>query len=1239
LLLGTAILFWNSLTSAAETNPPSVEIQEIKPTVFFPKVEPGEPLKQLAQLKLKNSGGPVAARVRVAMRGQPELLQPLGELPAGESTRGIQVPDITHPAELTLKLLLGDEDRLVDQRTLTWQPQRKWKIYHVAYSHHDLGYADYYHMMRRDVREWGTELALLYCRQTDDWEEDSKYRWTIETAELMADFIQAQPKAILDELVQRIREGRIELGGIHNSVNTDGMSYEALARLFYTPNRYIVDLLGIEPRKTAILDDVVGLTRPLPLYSKEADVPYFYHGRNALQDQLQPASAQPVYYWMAPDGDRNHMTLFRTQHYHLSGAGQFGAGLEALNLREVEKLITEYANRPDWPYDSILSVDSWDFSIPEMRKVTQIRDWNNGFSYPRIVCATMTMFYDAIAAQMDPAKVFVFDKDAPNTWIDQDYTDVEAAGQARLLGYELPTIEKLSTLAMALGGKGYPWTDIWQAYHRLLMYHEHTNAAYAEGPIYAPYSLKDKTAANALYYEAEVEMHRRLAAEGQEFAAEAQRAALAKLEAMIPTTADQTLVVFNPLTWPRTGVVRVEGAGLPESFDLVDNATRRKVVWQKLPDGAVVFLGENIPSLGYKTYGVFEGKGKARARSATLTATATTLENKFYRVTFDAKTGGITSLLDKPLGVELVDQGAPYRLNEYLYHHVHGKEPKWHRVESANLTPWAGPVAAVMTATVQAFGTEKILQEVILYSDVKRIDFVQRLEKSSCGRTLADYKARDPERANNHKEAVFYALPFNIPEFQIRHELAGAVVEPITDQAVGSSTDYYNVQHFVDIFGPRYGVTLATLEGGLVEYGKPRPSQTWIGESILKKPEQSHMYLYLMNNWFGTNIRIDQPGPKKFRWSLRSHAGDWKQSQAYTFGWDVSHPLLARVMTGRQEGKLPADRYSFLEINKPNVVLTTMKPAEANGSGLILRLHELAGAETEVTVSLPFLDEISQANETSLIEVDRPTPVKILNRNQVTFTIRPHGVKTIRLQLSGSLPRISQPAARALSDMEVELTWRAEGGSAETVSHYNIYRDTVPDFAPGLRHWVGSSTQSAFTDRPRLHYGGWIDNRLEPESTYFYKVRAVDRWNNEGPASSPVLATTLKAGERSAVPARVQGLYVVNVSPVSPHNYLALWFYTNCESDVTRYQIFRGTQAGLGADFSNLLTEVDATTKFSHTTPHGFGTVTRELREYNRILYVDQDVKPGTTYYYQVRAVDRNGVAGEPSREASARTK
>lgn len=1223
-----AMVWWMPQGIADDTHK-ALQIREIVPTGIFPRPEPHGILHQIADLHLHNNGAVTTVTATIALAGRPVVTERLGEVPSGASVKQIRVPDVEHPEDLTVTISAGGDQVLLDRCTVRWQPQRKWVIYHVAVSHHDLGYADYYHMMRRDVREWGIERALQFCRDTDDWDDESRYRWTVETSEPLIDFLQYQDTATREQLVRRIQEGRIELGAIHNSASTEGMSYEALARLFYTPNRHVVDFLGIEPRKTALLNDVVGLTRSLPLYSKEADIPYFYHGRNQLQDQLQPASAHPVYYWMAPDGDRARMTLFRTQHYHLR-PNEFGQDLASLSERDVRTLIAQYDARQDWTPDVILCADSWDFSIPELGKVTQIRDWNRRYAFPKFICATMTMFFDAMAAQTDPAEVFVFDRDAPNTWIDQDYSDAEAAGWARRLGYDLPTVEKCATLAMLQGDAGYPWEDIWQAYHRLLMYHEHTNAAYAEGPIYAPPSLLDESAANALYYETEIEMHRRLAQEAQAFAARARLLAEDRLEKLIPCQADRTVVVFNPLNWSRTDLVRLEGVELAESAALTDESTGAEVPWQRMHDGTVVFVSENVPSLGYKTYSIATRAAEAPPMTDELSAHDSTLENAFYRVEFDPKTGAICSLFDKELGTELVDQEAPYQLNEYLYHRVDGDKAAWHRVESATLDPVVGPVAAVMNARVDGAGAHSIQQQVILYRNLKRLDFLQTIEKASCGRTLADYRTSDPARANHAKEAVFYALPLAVPQFQIKHELAGAVVEPVADQAIGSSTDYYSIQHFSDMSNQRYGVTLATLDCGLIQYDHPRPSQSWVGESVLERPLRSHAFLYLMNNWFGTNIRIDQPGRKTFAWSIRSHLGNWKQGQAYTFGWETSHPFVARLISGPQTGTLPAGECSFVQVDRPNVVLTTMKPAEANGEGYILRFHEVAGEAVDVTVALPLLTAISSATETSLIEVDRPKAPTLVATNQFKFSIAAHGVKTIRVRADSRPPRLDQVVAKPVSDMEVELSWTpVPDGSAE-LSHYDVYRGETPGFAVGLSSWVGRSTEAVFLDQPRLNHGGWRDNRLEPGTTYYYRVRPVDRGNNFGQVSQEVRVTTRESREANRSPAVVEGLYAVHVSPVSPHDYVALWWYTNCESDITHYRIYRGDDV--------LLTEVDAASLFTHTTPHGFGTVTRELREYNRILYVDQDVVPGRTYCYRVQAVDRWGTAGEPSSPVAVAT-
>ena len=68
-----------------------------------------------------------------------------------------------------------------------------------------------------------------------------------------------------------------------------------------------------------------------------------------------------------------------------------------------------------------------------------------------------------------------FAKDGNNQWADQDSAAARVLAEARKQGEAIPTAEKFATIASVLAGGEYPWTDIYQAYHRLLLYHEHTD--------------------------------------------------------------------------------------------------------------------------------------------------------------------------------------------------------------------------------------------------------------------------------------------------------------------------------------------------------------------------------------------------------------------------------------------------------------------------------------------------------------------------------------------------------------------------------------------------------------------------------------------------------------------------------------------------------------------------------------------------------------------------------------------
>jgi hypothetical protein len=1209
----------------------SPSITKVEPTPFFPKANAGEPQRQIVRLSLKNPAAPVEAKVKIAIAGTPAYEESLGSLASGTSTKDIRVPEIRKPTELTVELFAGNAPQPSDAKKSVLQPQKKWKIYCVSYSHHDLGFGNYPHRLRTDIRHANIELPLRFCRETDSWDEDSRFRYVIETSEPITSFLATHSDADAAELARRVREGRIQIGAIHTTVNSEQLSHELLARLLYLTNRHTRDLLGVPAAKTGLIDDVIGLTWPLATMCHEAGVPYFFHGHNGCAECFRPASAAPLFFWQGPDG--RGKVLVRSTPYGGYAGDSIGDGSD----RHIEDAIAKFAG-PTWPYNVMLLQDGTDFQLASRDSADKIHAWNARWTYPHLVCATMDMFFDATVAQADLAKIKSFAKDGNNQWADQDSAAARVLAEARKQGEAIPTAEKFATIAATLAGGDYPWTDIYQAYHRLLLYHEHT-----DGPDNAYIGSRE----NTQRIQTEQAELREMADDAKFFADRARQKAIDRLAGLIATRAERTVIVFNPLNHPRTDLVRIAVNHPGKRFGLIDTATQQAVPFER--DGEEVrFVAADVPPLGYKSFQFVPPTGGVSRRTRTMIADNGLLDNRFYRIRFNTATGAITSIFDKQLKVELVDQAAPHRFNEYLYERFETPKitdgSKWYRVQSATLCGSAGPVSARMTVRASAVGAEKIVQSVILYNDLKRIDFVLDLVKSPSGRS-----SRDTEGDVHCKESVYVALPLRIPDFRFHHEVPGGVEEPVKDLFQGACTAYYAVRHFSDVSNSRYGVTVSAPESSLIEYGRPRSCPNPIlhmcqgdvansYEMQMTPPANSRMYLYLMNNMFDTNIPLSQPGPARFTWSIRSHEGDWKQGRADQFGWETMNPLVAKVVVGKQTGVLPKTGMSFFTVDQPNVICTTIKPAEANGRGIVLRFVETQGKPTTVSFQAAFFGAPQKASETNLLEEDREA-LTVAADGKVAFGISAFGVKTIRLASQPrSLPCPADVAAAPLSDMEVSLKWAAPDVPLANIGYYRVYRGTKPDFQPNLLNLVDRVAATSAVDRPLLHFGGWINNRLEPQTTYYYRISCVDRWNNESPASAAIKATTLKPSEKNAIPNRVERLSAILISPLGQHDHVNLLFRTNCESDVVRYEIHRSDTPGFVPGEKTRIGEVNADGVIKGSTAYGHTPIDRRLREYDHAMYQDNTVEAFSEYYYRVRAVDAAGQKGPFSDEAAVST-
>ena len=311
---------------------------------------------------------------------------------------------------------------------------------------------------------------------------------------------------------------------------------------------------------------------------------------------------------------------------------------------------------------------------PDMRISQVVREWNEKWAYPKLVVATNAMFFKALEAQCQDVRTFR--GELPHT----DYV-VGAISTAkettinRLTHDKLLSAEKAATIASVTGKYSYPADKISQAYDSMLLYDEHT-----WGKDYPAGEIQDWAWNEKSHY----------AYKAAGLAQSVLTESLGQIAGSIRLEQKQRhIVVFNPLAFDRTDVVRLTRFPSDKLFDLLDDQTGRPVPYQIVElDGPLaalpyaphrwargqfekhelvdlVFLAENVPSLGYKSYRLVPREAP-QVFAGDLHATQNSIENRFFKVVLDPRTGAIASIHDKELARELVDQQAPDKLNQWV---------------------------------------------------------------------------------------------------------------------------------------------------------------------------------------------------------------------------------------------------------------------------------------------------------------------------------------------------------------------------------------------------------------------------------------------------------------------------------------------------------------------------------------------------------------------------------------------
>ncbi len=941
---------------------------EVAATPFIAR--DGAGFKQRLRVIIDNPGAETAGEVRAKLGDAEEVRLPLGKIPAGKSEHDLFVREVQSDTKSSFMLLSPGGTASVLK---TLSPPRHWSIYLFHHSHTDIGYTELQTRIFKNHLEYLDDV-VKYCRETDAYPEDAKFRWNIEISWALQNYLQHRPESQAKELLDLVRQGRVEVGAWYLQLS-DAFAHEELIRA--------VDFaaeagkkFGL-PVRSAMNNDVTGWSWASPQVLSRAGVRYFATGINETRSRA-PLRRPNAFYWESPDGSR--ILHWNGEHYLFANYELRIHEGEEKSRPKVDAYLSSLEARGDYPYDLIaFNVSAWvTDNCPPGRKLSDIvRDWNDRWAFPKLRLAVMRDFFEAFEGKYG-AQIPIYKLGWPDYWTDGIASTAFETGINRLAHNELLTAEKAGVIARALdGGVTYPGAELREGQELSMFFDEHTWGAYnsIDNPdselARGQWALKSAFAYGA-----------------REIAQTLIKKNLGALAGCQAPPKEPAFIVFNPLSWERTDVVRLT---LPENlvekkgrFRLTDRRTGREEPFELLDDRTILFLARDVPSLGYAVY---ETGPVPTARTVPAAGTVPILENEFYRITADSVTGGIKSLFDKVQRAELADTASAYTLNQYIYENPEGGRKavddmakravfKRRSPTSAKISAGMnGPVARSIKITTEAPGCRTIETEIFLYDGINRVDITNRLDKED---------TRVPE-------AVYFAFPFKVDKGGFIFEIADGMMRPETDQLPGTTRDWLTAQHWVEAANGEHAVVWSPVEAPLIEFGDINTGK-W-----LKKLEipNTTVFSYAMNNYWMTNFKASQGGAVTFRYAITSRAGGSDPVRSSRFGWEVHTPLQAAWVPAEANGKETAAGRSFLAAGSPNVLVQAVKAAE-DGNGLIVRLRELAGRNTDARLRSVFLKGAGVKAELADTEWTEGKPVEVAD-GEVTVPLRAFGIQTLRI--------------------------------------------------------------------------------------------------------------------------------------------------------------------------------------------------------------------------------------------------
>ncbi|KAA9036140.1 hypothetical protein FW778_19840 [Ginsengibacter hankyongi] len=850
----------------------------------------------------------------------------------------------------------------------------------VSSSHQDIAWMDSIKACEQFRDEKMLTPVLNIMKSNPD------FCFSVENSLSLREYLARHPERY-DEILKYTKEGRLEWGATYNCPYESMYDGEALIRETYLGRKWLKKMLPGCDFITAWNVDVPARALQMPQILAKSGIKYLNFSR------FEPG----IYRWYSPDGS-SILGWTPGQYYEASlpvvnaktDEGKKNALIKRLNEWEVYYKTNKI--KPALPY-----LISMDWSEPN-EFASLIKMWNQEAKKDRLPFLKHSGTTASFKAFDTPGANFEkLTGERPDEWLYiHGPTHERALTASRKANRTLTAAEKFAAISATLKNDFslYPQKDFANAWEKAI-YPDHGWGG-KHGDLT---DLTFRTKFEEAYGIADTILQNSLSSISKSIGFNKK---------------GKALVVFNPLSCERSDKVEISLNVYGQdtmSYKVFDAVTNKEIPSQlviakpvKESDEVVtiVFVAENVPSIGYKTYYLepyaAEQKSEVPVHATnpsllSAEANATTYENRFYKVQFGA--GGLKSIFDKELNKELLDtrnllggevfqlesvgNGAgefsaiqPVSMNGF--EKVSQYQPKWTCAEY-------GAVRKSWEFTQQTkFAT--IHQTITLYDNLKEIDFKLKILGFS-GEHYREYRMAFPLNQQNSK--VAYEVPMGVVEVG-KSELKGAAGFSKPDQIYSTPCKDIHPREVQDWFNSSSNDVSVTVSSSVAVFDWIDPTNKNNSSPVLQP-----ILLASRKSCHSQGNYYLQPGNHSYQFSLTSNRGDWLNS-VHT-GKMQNQPLQpVLVDVGTPRPGLPLS-YSFAGVNAGNVIISAIKKSE-DENNIIMRLVDMQGKSVDATVS--WFGKVNGVNSTNMIEEeDRPLPK---GEDGIRLPIKPFSIETIRIK-------------------------------------------------------------------------------------------------------------------------------------------------------------------------------------------------------------------------------------------------